>query len=266
VNKQYLEYKPASENVEFIINLNGTYYFKFFENKTYLYIVMEFCEYGTLHDYIIKGGVLSEYAAANIMKQALQTINDLHTKYNIIHGDISLCNILVKNNNNHKFPLIKFIDFGMSEIIKYERNSYLLHYKPCVTAYYKAPEIVFHHPYNHSIDLWSMGVMMYTLLYGYPPFFVDPSNCKNKAEELRILDAKISLGFHPITISTEIFGHGPWHPSNHHISNEAKNLINRLLISNPSHRLTADQSLHHIWIIKNCKAVKTKQTFNHIII
>ncbi len=120
---------------------------------------------------------------------------------------------------------LKIADFGFAKKVK-DPNSLTTQ---CGTPGYVAPEILEGTPYGTQVDMWSLGVIVYILLGGYPPF-IEPKQ--------RDLFRKIRKGqyeFHP-----EYWGN---------VSTDAKDMISSLLTVNPARRLTADEALKHKWIL-----------------
>ena len=123
---------------------------------------MEHCEGGILFDKIIQSD-LNEMECAHIMYQILSAVNYCH-KMRIIHRDLKLENILIKNDE-HGLSTIKIGDFGTSKSFKIGDVQKRL----VGSAYYVAPEVI-QKKYNSKCDIWSCGVIMYVLLTKKPPF------------------------------------------------------------------------------------------------
>ena len=204
-----------------IIKLFDCYY-----DNNFFYMVEEYCSGGDLFDYIQKIKNFSEKIAATIFNQLLSAINHLHKK-NIVHRDIKPENIVFipleeKKNNNEIF--IKLIDFGTSVSIKNKSN---LH-EELGTIYYIAPE-VFKNNYNEKADIWSCGIILYTMLCGHPPFLGnDEDSIKNK-----ILNCKVE------------------YPQNEfkNISKGAIDFLELLLENDPNKRISAEEALKNEWLI-----------------
>ena len=140
-----------------IIKLFDCYY-----DRNFYYMVEEYCSGGDLFDYIQREQGFNERKAAIIFKQLLSAVNHLHKK-NIVHRDLKPENIVfIKTKNNGIF--IKIIDFGASTAFKGNNLTQELG-----TIYYIAPE-VFMNNYNEKADIWSCGIILYTMLCGRPPF------------------------------------------------------------------------------------------------
>ena len=165
-----------------IIKLFETYF-----DSGFYYLVEEYCSGGDLYDFIKKQKDISERKVAMIMNQIFLAVNNLHSK-NIVHRDLKPENIVFvdyETNNKHTIYSnsvfnnrqknleneicnsnihIKLIDFGTSTYLKDDKLTQELG-----TIYYIAPE-VFKNNYDEKCDIWSCGIILYTLLCGRPPF------------------------------------------------------------------------------------------------
>jgi len=203
-----------------IIKLFECYY-----DNNYYYMVEEYCSGGDLFDYIQKQKYFSEKKAAIIFKQLISAINHLHKK-KIVHRDLKPENIVFIKSNNKDDIFIKIIDFGTSVSFK---NGHLT--QELGTIYYIAPE-VFKSKYNEKADVWSCGIILYTMLCGHPPFMgSNEEKIKNK-----ILNCKL------IFPSSEF----------KNVSHDAINFIKQLLEFNPDKRLSAEKSLENKWLNSTC--------------
>ena len=213
--------------------------FEFFTSEKYIFIINELCTGGELFDKIVENKYFTESVACNIMKQILSAIICCHDK-GIIHRDLKPENILIesKNEKDKKFFHIKVIDFGTSEIFTKNKLT-----EQIGTSFYIAPEVL-KNSYNEKCDLWSCGVILYILLCGSPPF-----NGKTEKEIFRkILDCDYT------------FRHKIWNK----VSNEAKNLVGKLLEKNPEKRLSAKEALNDDWFKKFEKVIIDKSCLNNI--
>eukprot|EP01084_Bolivina_argentea_P257652 434122_1 len=223
-----------------IIKLHNVY-----EDKTTLYIVMEECTGGELFQRIVEKGQYTENEAAKVIKQLLLALKYMHEENQIVHCDLKPDNILFLDKSPDS--LIKIIDFGMSKVLP--RLQYLTHL--CGTPYYTAPEVIRDKKYNHACDMWSVGVICYVLIFGYPPFYVDPE--KYGKHERKAIYNKIRRGFIARIRSTEKHGYGPWFPDHIPVSQEVRHLISKLLEFKVRNRYTANEALQHPWIVNNEK-------------
>lgn len=136
-----------------------------FENEKNIYIVMEQVEGGELFDHI-KMYELEEHEVATCMFQLLEAILFLH-RCGVVHRDLKPENILIeKNPLNEELTTLKITDFGLSKIAVPGE----VMYESCGTPAYVAPEVLAKNGYRKEVDMWSAGVIMYTLLCRQLPF------------------------------------------------------------------------------------------------
>ena len=204
--------------------------YEFYKTEKYIYIINELCTGGELFDRIVASKYFSEIVACNVMRQLLSAVAYCHDK-GIIHRDLKPENILIENSEekDKDFFHIKVIDFGTCEMLKKSKLT-----EQIGTSFYIAPEVL-QNGYNEKCDLWSCGIILYILLSGAPPFYG-----KNEKE----IFAKILNG--NLSFKNEI-----WNK----ISEEAKDLIKKLLEINPDKRISAKEALKEKWfeINKNPK-------------
>ncbi|KAK3096801.1 hypothetical protein FSP39_003437 [Pinctada imbricata] len=208
---------------ENIITLNEV-----FETGKKIYLIMELCEGGELADAVKEKGSYPEEDCKTIMTKLASAISYLH-KNDIVHRDIKLENILLSQNpeNPSDHLHIKVTDFGLS-VVKGGVGHDNMMQDFCGTPIYMSPEIIDNKSYSQQCDVWAMGVIMYILMSGGPPF-------KSKDED----------SLYDIIKKGEIdFSDKAWvdKPDN------AKHLIQKLLLLDPAHRITASEVLHHPWI------------------
>merc|ERR1711879_382668 len=172
---------------------------------------------------------LTESEAAEIIRQVSDALAYCHN-LNIVHRDLKPENLLFETNADDS-P-IKIIDFGLSQ----EMQGGLM-MTPCGTPGYVAPEILNRIPYGKAVDIWSLGVITYTLLCGFPPFY-DESN------ELPPLYDKIRNARYD-------FPSPYWD----HVSKEAKNIVQCMLTLDTTKRITAAQIGQHAWTSGNASKV-----------
>ncbi|GER40731.1 calcium-dependent protein kinase [Striga asiatica] len=207
-----------------IVELRGAY-----EDKHSVHLVMELCAGGELFDRIIAKGHYTERAAACLMRTIVQIVHTCHSM-GVIHRDLKPENFLLLSKDEDS-PL-KATDFGLS--VFYKQGEV---FKDIVgSAYYIAPEVL-KRRYGPEVDIWSIGVMLYILLSGVPPFWAESENGIFNA----ILRGHID------------FSSDPW-PS---ISSGAKDLVRKMLMSDPKQRLTASEVLSHPWIKEDGEAPDT---------
>jgi len=133
------------------------------ETKTTIYLIMEYANGGELFDYIDQRKKLTEQEACKFFRQIISGIEYLH-KLGISHRDLKPENLLLDHNKD-----IKIVDFGLSIIF----NKSELLSTPCGSPCYAAPEMIQGLKYRGSnVDIWSCGIILYTMIVGYLPFEV----------------------------------------------------------------------------------------------
>ncbi|KAI3522506.1 hypothetical protein L1887_00340 [Cichorium endivia] len=198
-----------------IVELKGAY-----EDRHSVNLIMELCAGGELFDRIIAKGHYSERAAAGLCRQMVTVVHNCHTM-GVFHRDLKPENFLLLSTDEDS-PL-KATDFGLSVFFKPGDV-----FRDLVgSAYYVAPEVLRRH-YGAEADIWSAGVILYILLSGVPPFWGET--------EQSIFDAVLRGNLD--------FVSEPW-PS---ISSSAKDLVKKMLKSDPKERLTAVEVLNHPWM------------------
>ncbi|XP_063403821.1 serine/threonine-protein kinase 33-like isoform X1 [Mytilus trossulus] len=207
-----------------IIKLNEV-----FETGKKMFLVMELCEGGELADVLREKEKFSESDTKVIMKKMFDAISYLHKK-DIVHRDLKLENILL--SQNPKDPAdklhIKVTDFGLS-VVKGGVGHDNMMQDFCGTPIYMSPEIIDNKAYSQQCDVWAMGVIMYSLLCGSPPF---KANTEEELYEI-IKKGEIDYTTNPV-----------WNT----ISEDAKKCIELMLRTDPAHRSSASEVLHHAWI------------------
>lgn len=195
-----------------------------FESDSFVFIVMELCPNGELFDHLTHVVRLSEKKTRVIMRSILESVLLLH-RMNIVHRDLKPENILLDINMN-----VKISDFGFA--VKLENKQLLTDL--CGTPGYLAPETLSCSMYENmpgygkEVDMWACGVILYTLLSGSPPFWH-----RRQVIMLRtIMEGKYSF------MSPE------WED----ISDSAKDLIQNLLVVEPTKRYTAEDALNSLFI------------------
>jgi serine/threonine protein kinase len=186
---------------------------------------MEHCAGGELFERISAKQRYTEKEAAYILRQVVAAVKCLHDNQ-IAHCDLKPDNLLFKEKNSDDG--IKIIDFNLAKFVSPIQNIN----KQCGTIFYMAPE-VFDNNFSIHCDMWSIGVIMYIMLFGTPPFGDNPNNYV--AYRNRIKQGSF---FYPDNLR------GP----NIHVSTTAKDLISKLLVKDPLRRLSALEALEHPWL------------------
>jgi len=201
-----------------------------FEDNQFIYMVMELCSGGELFDKIVETHHFTENQAAIIMQQMIRAVYYMH-ELHVAHRDLKPENFLFLNSDRIEKNTLKLIDFGLST--KFTDGQVLT--TKAGTPYYVAPQVLAG-KYDKSCDMWSVGVMMYVLLSGYPPFYAD------RDEDVLKLVKRGKFSF----------GEG-WR----NISQDAKDLITKMLTMDTEKRLTAAQAVKAEWVVNH--APKAKQ-------
>ncbi|KAM4563653.1 calcium/calmodulin-dependent protein kinase IGb [Odontesthes bonariensis] len=224
----------------------------FYESRTHYYLIIQLVSGGELFDRILDRGMYSEKDASRVIQQVLQAVSYLHQN-GVVHRDLKPENILYYSQDEDSKIMIS--DFGLSKMVDNGIMS-----TACGTPGYVAPEVLAQKPYSKAVDCWSIGVITYILLCGYPPFYEE--------SETRLF-AKIMKAQYE-------FDSPFWDD----ISESAKDFIRNMMQKNPNLRYTTEQALRHPWIIgktarsqdiyysvsiqiqKNFAQSKWKQAFN----
>ncbi|XP_045048096.2 calcium/calmodulin-dependent protein kinase type 1 isoform X2 [Desmodus rotundus] len=192
-----------------------------YESGGHLYLIMQLVSGGELFDRIVEKGFYTERDASRLIFQVLDAVKYLHDQ-GIVHRDLKPENLLYYSLDEDSKIMIS--DFGLS---KMEDPGSVLS-TACGTPGYVAPEVLAQKPYSKAVDCWSIGVIAYILLCGYPPFYDEN-------------DAKL---FEQILKAEYEFDSPYWDD----ISDSAKDFIRHLMEKDPEKRFTCEQALQHPWI------------------
>ncbi|XP_067845119.1 ribosomal protein S6 kinase alpha-5-like [Heptranchias perlo] len=209
-----------------IIKLNEVYH-----DQLHTYLVMELLKGGELLEHIKKRKHFSESEASRIMVMLVSAVRYMHDS-GIVHRDLKPENILFADQNDD--ATIKIVDFGFARV-KPSDNQPLK--TPCFTLHYAAPEIFKQNGYDESCDLWSLGVILYTMLSGQIPFQSMQRTVISSTDEITRI---IKEGNFSLAGET-------WNS----VSQEAKELIQGLLTVDPSSRLKLSSSNFNNWFQKS---------------
>jgi len=198
-----------------------------YDEKDAVYLVLELASEGELFNWIVMKQKLTEEETRKVYVQLLQAVKYLHER-GIVHRDIKPENILLSDKNLS----VKLADFGLAKIIGEESFTTTL----CGTPSYVAPEILEnskHRRYTRAVDVWSLGVVLYICMCGFPPF----------SDELYTRE-------NPYTLSQQIKMGRFDYPSPYwdSVGDLALDLIDRMLTVDPEKRITVDECLQHPWI------------------
>ena len=185
------------------------------ETDSTIYIISEYCSGGELFDYIVSKRKLYEVEACRIYQQLISGLEYLH-KQRICHRDLKPENLLFDSKHN-----LKIADFGLSN--DYHKGKLTT---PCGSPCYAAPEMVTGRRYGGSaVDIWSSGIVLYTMVCGFLPFEDDNQN---------ILFGKIAKGLFSL-------------PS--FLSQSCKDLLKKILVTDPKKRFGFEEIKHHPWFL-----------------
>ena len=207
--------------------------YEVFEDTKKVYIVSEYCKGGELFDIISKKRNFSEKEACIIMEQLLSGICYSH-KNGIVHRDLKPENILLEDKSRNLE--IKIVDWGYATQMKQRER---LHEMDGI-SYYIAPEVL-EGDYDEKCDIWSCGVILYILLCGYAPFYGE----NDKEIYNQVLKGEYD------------FPKEEWQ----NVSEEAKNLVQKMLEKDTKKRITALDALQDKWF----KINKQKKTSNKLL-
>ncbi|XP_044277250.1 ribosomal protein S6 kinase alpha-2 isoform X1 [Varanus komodoensis] len=205
-----------------IITLKDVY-----DDGKYVYLVMELMRGGELLDRILRQKCFSEREASAVLCTISKTVDYLHSQ-GVVHRDLKPSNILYMDESGNP-DSIRICDFGFAKQLRAE-NGLLM--TPCYTANFVAPEVLKRQGYDAACDIWSLGILLYTMLAGFTPFANGPDDTP---EEIL---ARIGSGKYALT-------GGNWDS----ISEAAKDIVSKMLHVDPHQRLTAAQVLRHPWIV-----------------
>lgn len=215
---------------EHLIHLEEIY-----ETSKRMYLVMELCDAGGIEKLLEQKKRFTEKETWTVINQLAHAVAYLHDS-DIVHRDLKLENILLSQPLGNELLNIKLTDFGLS-FVRGGVGSDSMMQSVCGTPIYMAPEVIDDLGYSQQCDIWSIGVIMYTLLTGRPPFVAETE------EKLYELIKKGEVDFSDPCWET-------CHES-------AKNLLLGMLKVDPAYRRTAKEILNHPWITGDSEASET---------
>ncbi|XP_077376125.1 ribosomal protein S6 kinase alpha-2 [Festucalex cinctus] len=223
--------KDPSEEIEILLrygqhpNINTLK--DVFDDGQCVYLVQNLLRGGELLDRVLTVPNFIEKDASDIICTLTKTVEYLHSQ-GVVHRDLKPSNI--RYCDDRGLPeCIRICDFGFAKQLRAE-NGLLM--TPCYTATFMAPEVLKKQGYDAACDIWSLGILLYTMIAGFSPFASSP---EDSAEEIL---AQIGCG-------KFIISGGNWDL----VSDAAKDIVTKMLHVDPHQRLTAPQILRHPWIV-----------------
>jgi len=212
-----------------------------FEDERLVYLVLELCTGGELFDRIVADGKFTEQAAAFCVQQMLRAVNYMHQNY-IMHRDLKPENWLLSSAAEAiQQTDLKLIDFGLSK--RFTPGEFAS--TKAGTPYYVAPEVLEGH-YAEQSDVWSIGVIMYILLCGSPPF--------SGNDTVAVLDS--------VKRARPAFDKKEWK----NVTPEAKQMLRQLLHRDPCSRMSASNALQHQWISQAMMAAEDQAGITNSVV
>lgn len=189
----------------------------YFEDETNVYLLLEYARNGSLFSVLRKRGRLPEPEAAGFFVDVASALDYLH-QHGVVHRDLKPENILMCDGN-----VAKLADFGWCAEVSKDGG---LRHTFCGTWDYLSPEMVSNEPHDHTVDIWAMGVLLYEMLVGRPPF---SASSQFKAMS-RITKVDLQI---PESISAG-----------------ARDIISNLIVKERTKRLTLVAAAQHHWVVK----------------
>lgn len=192
-----------------------------YETESEIALLTECCEGGELYSRLSSSGIYSLSDAAEATHQMLLAVGYLHAHF-VVHRDLKLENFLYESNESHS--ALKLIDFGFAKV--WDPSTLMM--ASCGSIAYVSPDVLAGTGYTSKCDLWSLGVIVFMLLVGYPPF-----HGSEKEMRTNILAANVDWSHK-----------SRWRK----VSQDAIDFVKCLLVKDPNLRYDASQALSHRWL------------------
>uniref|UniRef100_A0AAR2K5M8 CaM kinase-like vesicle-associated protein n=1 Tax=Pygocentrus nattereri TaxID=42514 RepID=A0AAR2K5M8_PYGNA len=231
--------RKAAKNEILILNMvkhhNILQLVDVFETRKEYFLFLELATGREVFDWILDQGYYSERDTSNVIRQVLEAVAYLHS-LRIVHRNLKLENLVYYNRLKHSKIVIS--DFHLARL----ENGLIK--EPCGTPEYLAPEVVGRQRYGRPVDCWAIGVVMYILLSGNPPFYDDADDDDYDSHDKNL--------FRKILSGDYEFDSPYWDD----ISDSAKSLVASLMEVDQHQRLTAQEAINHEWISGNAASDK----------
>ena len=229
--------KKIAEEVSLLSRLDSRYLIKVYEcfisNKRY-YLITDYCEHGSLNEKLRNGSLYSESQIRYIVLQIFKSVKYLNSN-NFLHIEISPEKILIynitKDSHGEELYNIKLLDFFFPS-----KNNLIFDNKSSFFCY-MAPEVI-EQKYSPTCDIWSIGIIIFQMFFGELPY-KDNNDFKEYVKNIKSIYYNCD-----------------------NISNEFKDLLNKMLNKNPSRRITIDECLSHPWVYKKNTEIITEDEEN----
>lgn len=206
---------------ENILDLYG-----YFEDEKRTFMVLEYANGGEVFERLVRQKRFDEETAAKYIQAVVSGLTHCHAN-GVVHRDIKPENLLLCGGDD---CLLKIADFGWSAhmpLVDDSRKRRKRRRSVCGTLDYMSPEMAFDEEYDDKVDVWAVGILLYEFLYGKPPF-----EASSTSETMKRIRGCV-LEF----------------PTHVEVSEEARDLISRILKKDPNERLTLSEILQHPWLL-----------------
>ncbi|XP_076359815.1 ribosomal protein S6 kinase alpha-5-like isoform X1 [Tachypleus tridentatus] len=218
-----------------------------YHDEVHTFVVLELLEGGELLERIRQKAKFTEKEAGHIFRKLVSAVHFMHSR-GVVHRDLKPENLLFTSQSDE--AEIKIVDFGFARLKPMTCDKPMQ--SPCFTLNYAAPEVLKHaavasagsgEGYDESCDLWSLGVILYTMLSGKAPFQSYSREASSAAIMQRIREGEFSFSY----------------PAWNMVSQQAKDVIKGLLTVNPKKRFTMNDLLSHSWVLdqSHCSVSET---------
>jgi len=293
--RQQIKKSPRLDEVDVLTSLRGVcpnvvQLLDVYETHQEVQLVLEYCEGGDLFDCIKRRkqlelepessaeplihGSFSELEVATVAKTLLDVLDTLHSR-NIVHRDIKPENLLLVHEDaggDSQLGPVKLTDFGLARLLYGDSETSSSTsvgaeedlsmkqrsraYSRVGSDYYAAPEVHLGAGYDTPVDMYSLGVTLYVMLYGNPPS--STSFFRSEDADLTDEDSSCMASISDESTQSSHCSTSGIFPSELNISSLAKDLISKMIHPDPEKRIAASEALKHEWIIKHSAHEETE--------